>query len=231
MPGQSERVLIVLAHPDDPEYFCGGTLAKWARDGKEIRYLLLTSGEKGSDDLAMTSDSTRAMRRAEQHNAAQLIGVKDIVFLGYPDGELANTPDLRREIVREIRRFKPRIVVTSDPTTYFVGTAYINHVDHRTAGAAVLEAVSPAAGSPAYYPELMKEGLEAHSPREVWVTLTNEPNVSVIVNDTIDIKIAALLKHKSQIKESPEELAKRIKGRSRRPAWRVHREFFRVIRL
>lgn len=228
---QTQRVLVIVAHPDDPEFFCGATLAKWAREGKDIRYLLLNCGDKGSDDLTMTPDAISAVRQAEQCVAARVIGVKDVIFLHHRDGELVNTLDLRREIVREIRRFKPQIVVTSDPTTYFQVSAYINHVDHRSAGAAVLEAISPAAGGQRFYPELLAEGLKPHSPREVWVTLTNEPNQVVNVTDTIDIKIAALLQHKSQIKESPEELAKRIKGKSRRPFWRVYREWFRVIRF
>lgn len=231
MKGGSQRVLVVLAHPDDPEYFCGATLAKWSRDGKEIRYLLLTSGEKGSDDSAITPEKISAVRQAEQRAAAQVIGVKDVVFLSYRDGELTNTLELRREIVREIRRFRPQVVVTSDPTNYFQGNTWINHVDHRAAGAAVLDALSPAAGSRMYFPELLEVGLEPHSPKEVWLTLTNLPNETVNVTDTIEIKIAALLEHKSQIKESPEELAKHVKGRLRRPICQVHRERFRVIRF
>lgn len=231
MSTESQRILVVLAHPDDPEFFCGATLAKWAREGKEIRYFLLTCGDKGSNDPAMTPEMVSAVRQAEQRAAAKVIGAKDVVFLSYRDGELVNTLDVRREIVREIRRFKPQVVVTSDPTTYFPGNAWISHVDHRTVGAAVLDAVSPAAGCRMYFPELLKEGLEPHSPTEIWLSLTNEPNESVDVTNMIDIKIAALLEHKSQIKESPEEFARHIKGRLRRPIWRVHRERFRVIRL
>ena len=231
MSNESQRVLVVGAHPDDPEFLCGATLAKWAREGKEIRYLLLTCGEKGSDDPTMTPETISAVRQAEQRAAAKVIGAKDVVFLSYRDGELVNTLDMRREIVREIRRFKPQVVVTSDPTTYFPGNAWINHVDHRAVGDAVLDALSPAAGGQMYFPELLKAGLEPYSPKEVWLSLTNEPNQSVNVSDTIDIKIAALLEHKSQIKESPEELARHIKGRLRRPIWKVHRERFRVIRI
>jgi LmbE family N-acetylglucosaminyl deacetylase len=228
---ESQRVLLVVAHPDDPEYLCGGTLAKWAREGKEICYLLLTSGEKGSDHPAMTPEMVSALRQAEQRSAAQVIGAKEVVFLGYRDGELANTPDVRRDIVREIRRFRPQVIVTTDPTPYILGNAHLNHMDHRTTGAATLEAAWPAAGSPKYFPELLQEGLEPCSPREVWLCLTNEPNVAVDVTGTINVKIAALLEHKSQIKESPEELAKHVKGRLRRPIWQVHRERFRVIRF
>lgn len=231
MSNEWQRALVIGAHPDDPEFLCGATLARWAREGKEIRYLLLTCGEKGNNNPAVAPEKVSVIRQAEQRAAAKVIGAKDVVFLGYQDGELANTPDLRREIVSEIRRFKPQIVVTSDPTNYFPGNAWINHVDHRTVGLAVIDALSPAAGCWTYFPELLKQGLEPYSPQEVWLSLTNEPNRSVNVTDTIDIKIAALLEHKSQIRESPEELAKNVKGRLRRPIFRAHRERFRVIRL
>ncbi len=232
MSNEPERVLLVLAHPDDPEFFCGATLAKWAREGKEILYLLLTCGDKGSDDPAMTPEVLCADRQAEQRAAAKVIGVQDVIFLGYHDGELMNTLDVRRAIVREIRRFKPHAVVTCDPTTYFRANAYINHTDHRTAGAATLDAVFPAAGNRMYFPELLKEGLEPHAPKEIWMSLTHEPNVWVEVNDTIDIKIAALREHKSQVKE-PEALEKRLRDRLRRPEMdgEFYAEGFRVIRL
>ncbi len=231
MSNESQRVLLVLAHPDDSEYFCGATLAKWARAGKEIRYLLLTSGEKGIDDPTMTPEKIGAIRQAEQREAAQVIGAKGVAFLKYCDGELVNTSEVRREIVREIRRFRPPIIVTSDPTTYFTGNTYPNHADHRAAGAATLEAVWPSAGSRMYFPGLLEEGFGPYSPQQVWLALTNQPNTSVNVTDTIDLKIAALLKHKSQINESPEELMKRIRGRRRLPIAQGYREKFRVIRL
>ena len=155
MSNDAQRVLVVLAHPDDPEFFCGGTLAKWAREGKEIQYLLLTCGDKGSDNPEMTPETLCADRQIEQRAAAAVIGAKDVVFLDYHDGELMNTLDVRREIVRAIRRFKPHTVVTCDPTTYFRANAYINHVDHRTAGAATLDAIFPAAGNRMYFSELL----------------------------------------------------------------------------
>ncbi len=232
MSDEPDRVLLVLAHPDDPEFFCGATLAKWARAGKEIRYLLLTCGDKGSDDPAMTPETLCADRQVEQRAAAKVIGAQDVMFLSYRDGELMNTLDVRRAIVREIRRFKPRIVVTCDPTTYFRANAYINHTDHRTAGAAALDAVFPAAGNRMYFPELLKEGLEPHAPKEIWMSLTHEPNVWVDVDDTVEIKIAALREHKSQVKE-PDALEKRMRERLRRPEMdgEHYAEGFRVIRF
>src|SRR5271157_5342391 len=135
MAEELQRVLVVVAHPDDPEFFCGATLAKWAREGKEIRYLLLTCGDKGSDSPDVTPEMLCADRQEEQNNAARVIGAKGVVFLSYHDGELFNTLDVRRAIVREIRTFKPHVIVTNDPLTYIRDNG-INHADHRTAGAA-----------------------------------------------------------------------------------------------
>lgn len=232
MAEETSRVLVVLAHPDDPEFFCGATLAKWARQGKEICYLLLTCGDKGSDDPAMTPEALCVDRKEEQLAAAATIGVQDVRFLSYPDGELFNTLEVRREIVREVRRVKPQIVVSCDPTMYIRGSIAINHPDHRMAGAATLDALFPAAGNRMYFPELLADGLEPHFPREIWLSVTGEPNTWVDVSDTIDIKIRALLRHKSQVKD-PDGLEKRIRDRLRRTDMdgEVYTEAFRVIRF
>ncbi len=229
---QHQRVLLVLAHPDDPEFFCGATLAKWAKEGKEIHYLLLTCGDKGSEDPAMTPEALCADRQVEQRAAADVLGVGEITFLSYPDGELFNTLDVRRQIVREIRRFKPDIVVTCDPTTYIRQNMAINHPDHRAAGAATLDAIFPASGNRMYFPELLEEGLEPHYPKEVWLSVTTEPNMWVTVNDTVAIKINALRQHKSQIKDMA-GLEKRIRDRLRRGDMdeESYAESFRVIRF
>ncbi len=231
MSDEIERVLVVLAHPDDPEFFCGATLAKWAREDKDIHYLLLTCGDKGSDDPAATPQSLCANRRSEQLAAANVLGVREVKILNFSDGELTNSPDVRREIVREIRRFKPRVVVTGDPLSYIRPNG-INHPDHRAAGAATLDAIFPAAGNRMYFPELLAEGLEPHAPKEIWLSVTNEPNQWVNVTDTIDLKIRAVLAHQSQIKE-PAELAKRLRDRLRRSDLdgEFYAEAFRVIRF
>jgi LmbE family N-acetylglucosaminyl deacetylase len=232
MDTELQRVLLVMAHPDDAEFSCGGTLAKWAREGKEIRYLLLTCGDKGSDSPDVTPEMLCADRQAEQRAAAAVIGVKEVIFLHNLDGELANTPEVRRDIVREIRRFRPHTIVTSDPTRLFWNNVSINHTDHRTAGAAALDAVFPAAGNRMYYPDLMEEGLEPFSPKEIWMSLTNEPNMWVDVTDTMDIKIAALKAHKSQVKD-PDGLEKRIRERLKRTDVdrELYAESFRVIKF
>lgn len=233
MPDQPERVLVVLAHPDDPEFFCGATLAKWARAGKEIHYLLLTCGDKGSDSPDITPEMLCADRQAEQRAAAQIIGARAVTFLHYRDGELENTRAVQRDIVRAIRRVQPHIVVTCDPTTFFrPNNAGLNHPDHRAAGAATLDAIFPAAGNRMYFPELIAEGLEPHMPKEVWVSVANAPSVWVNVNDTIEIKLAAIRAHASQIKD-PAALEQRIRERLRRADvdGEFYAEGFRVVRF
>ena len=232
MDAETQRVLLVLAHPDDPEFFCGATLAKWAREGKEIRYLLLTCGDKGGDRPDVTPEMLCADRQVEQRAAAAIIGAQEVIFLHNRDGELVNTYEVRRDIVREIRRWKPHIIITCDPTRLFWNNISINHTDHRTAGAAALDAVFPAAGNRMYYPDLLQEGLEPHSPKEIWMSLTNEPNMWVDVTDTVDVKIAALKEHKSQIKD-PVALEQRIRERLKRADVdrELYAESFRVIKF
>ena len=232
MDTEPQRVLLILAHPDDPEFFCGATLAKWAREGKEIRYLLLTCGDKGSDSPDVTPEMLCVDRQAEQCAAAAIIGAKDVVFLHNFDGELVNTYEVRRDIVREIRSFKPHVIVTCDPTRLFWNNVSINHTDHRTAGAAALDAIFPAAGNRMYYPDLLQESLEPYSPKEIWMSLTSEPNMWVDVTDTVDVKIAALKEHKSQVKD-PAALEQRIRERLKRTDVdrELYAEAFRVIKL
>jgi LmbE family N-acetylglucosaminyl deacetylase len=198
-----QRILVVLAHPDDPEFFCGGTLNYWACAGHEISYYLLTCGDKGFNDSTppeMTPDALCAIRHKEQQAAAGVIGAQSVQWLERPDGHLLPDLQLRREVVRIIRQVKPSVLVTCDPQTLF--TAFgINHPDHRAAGQAVLDAVYPAAGNKAYYPELLDEGLEPHMPREVWISLTNQPNTVMDITGNWPTKIEALLQHASQVGE------------------------------
>jgi LmbE family N-acetylglucosaminyl deacetylase len=196
-----QRILVVLAHPDDPEFFCGATLAQWARAGHELIYYLLTCGDKGFNDSTtadMTPEALCALRHVEQRKAADIIGAKQVHFLDRADGYLVPDLDLRCEVVRVIRKVKPTVLVTCDPQNLFAGYG-INHPDHRAAGQVVLDAVFPAAGNKAYFPELLAEGLEPHTPKEVWVSLTSQPNVTMDVTDTWPIKLEALLHHASQV--------------------------------
>lgn len=209
-----QKILVILAHPDDPEFFCGATLARWARAGHSITYCLLTCGDKGSDDPDRPPADLCADRRAEQEAAARVIGAQAVFFLNHPDGYLVPDLDLRRDVTRVIRRIRPDVLVTCDPQTLFPPGSYrLNHPDHRAAGQVVLDAVFPAAGNPHYFPELLREeGLAPHTPREIWVSLTAQPNVVLDVTDTWDIKIRALKEHGSQIGD-PAEFEKRMRAR------------------
>ena len=196
-----QNILVILAHPDDPEFFCGGTLARWARAGHRITYQLHSCGDKGfneSTPAGMTPDALCAILCEEQVAAAKVIGVEAVHFMDCPDGYLVPDIDLRRDIVRVIRKFKPDVLVTCDPQT-LLAVYGINHPDHRAAGQATLDAHFPAAGSPVFFPELLIEGHMPHMPREVWCSLTMQPNVVIDVTETWPIKMEALLHHKTQI--------------------------------
>lgn len=196
------KILVVLAHPDDPEFFCGATLARWARAGHVIDYYLLTCGDKGYNDSTspadLSTDELCAARHREQAEAAAVIGARAVHFLDRPDGYLVPDMDLRRDVVRLIRKMRPDILMTCDPQTLFA-TYGLNHPDHRAAGQVVLDAVFPAAGNAAYFPELLTEGLEPHMPAEVWVSLTNQPTVTLDITETWPVKLQALLRHQTQI--------------------------------
>jgi LmbE family N-acetylglucosaminyl deacetylase len=230
----SQKILVILAHPDDPEFFCGASLARWSKAGHEIHYFLLTCGDKGFNDPRATAEQICTTRHAEQAAAAAIIGVKSVTFLDREDGYLVPSIDLRREIVRAIRRVKPDILVTCDPGHLFAGDYYINHPDHRYAGQAVLDAVFPAASNPFFFPELIQqEGLEPHKPREVWVSLTGEPTVTLDVTDTWEIKIRALKEHRSQIGD-PKEFEERMRARRSDRSTEeneYYEENFRVIKF
>lgn len=197
-----KTVLVVLAHPDDPEFFCGATLAKWAQAGNEIHYCLITNGNKGSDDPYITPEELSKLREVEQKKAASIIGVHHIENLGYNDGTLMADLKVRKDVVRVIRRIKPEILMTCDPTNYFPNDGYINHPDHRTAGQIALDAVFPACGNRMFFPELItEEGLQPHSVKEVWMSLTSQPNITIDITDLFETKLLALHEHKSQIGE------------------------------
>jgi LmbE family N-acetylglucosaminyl deacetylase len=230
-----ESVLVVLAHPDDPEFFCGGTLALWADQGREIQYCLLTRGERGGDQIVTDPDALASLREAEQRAAARVIGVRKVEFLDQPDGYL--TPDLlvRKQVVRVIRQVRPDILVTCDPTNYFPGDRYINHPDHRAAGQLALDAVFPAAGSAMFFPELLtEEGLAPHKVRQIFVAMPQAPNAAVDVTATVPRKIAALREHRSQIPDQAgleARIRERLLDADSPPEAPRYVERFRVIDL
>lgn len=207
-----QKILVILAHPDDPEFFCGATLARWAVKGHVIHYCLLTCGDKGAPEGEIHPAELCSERVVEQQAAAAVLGVQQVRFLGYPDGYLTPSLDVRRDVVRVIREEKPDVLMTCDPTMLYFPGNRLNHPDHRAAGQVVLDAVFPAAGNRLFFPELLAEGLEPHTPREVWVSLAKEPTITLDVTDTWEQKIRALFEHKSQIGE-PEKLAERMRER------------------
>src|SRR5512142_691370 len=196
-----ESAMAIVAHPDDIEFGFAGTMARWARAGARISYVLCTSGDVGIAEPGMTRARAAEIREAEAREAARIAGASEIIFLGEPDGMLQATLELRKKLVREIRRFRPEVIVTGDPTVVFAGADYINHPDHRAAAQAALDATFPAAGQPNLFEELAEEGLHAHKPRKVYVNVWEGGDVFINITETIDTKIAALRAHKSQMKD------------------------------
>jgi LmbE family N-acetylglucosaminyl deacetylase len=193
------RILVIVAHPDDAEFGCAGSVARWVADGSDVFYCLFTSGNRGSDDPAMTPEHLATVREAEQRAAARVLGVKDVVFLRHPDGELEDTREARREVVREIRRFRPDRIVTQNPFPSL--NPYSGHRDHRHAGRLALDAVYPYARDRMHFPELLAEGFQPHKVREVYLMGHAEPDVVLDITETMDRKLEALRCHASQLRD------------------------------
>lgn len=196
-------VLGVAAHPDDLDFGASGTFAKWAKEGNDCYYLICTNGSKGSDDPQMSEEKLIALRKDEQGEAAKFLGLKGVFFLDHQDTELIADLTLKKEITRFIRKLKPDIVVTSDPTfVYSRKRGFINHTDHRACGQATIDAVFPMARDRLTFPELASEELTPHKVKTLYLTSFENPTDILDITDTIDIKIKALKAHKSQIKQS-----------------------------
>ncbi len=194
-----DRLMIIQAHPDDIEFTNAGTAAKWVQEGCHVCYVLCTSGDAGIADLSLTREQVQNIRETEARNAAVVAGAEEVVFLREPDGLLEATLDLRKRLVREIRRFRPEVIMCGNPTVLWGGRNYINHPDHRAAALAAIDATFPAAGQPHVFQELREEGLEAHKPRKVYVFTRTDFDTIVNIDDSIDIKIQALKCHVSQM--------------------------------
>jgi LmbE family N-acetylglucosaminyl deacetylase len=208
-PPGPKRIAVIFPHPDDAEFTCAGTIARWAAEGHEIVYVLLTSGDKGSDDRELTSEQLVETREAEQRAACEILGVKDVIFLRYRDAELVPDLNLRRALTRVIRQLRPDVVVCYDPTARWFEQSYINHPDHVAAGEATLAAIFPSARDRLTFPELLAEGLEPHNVTEVYLAGAREPDVWIDVTDYLDLKLQALRAHVSQIGDwEPEELVR-----------------------
>lgn len=201
-PLEPKIVLGVAAHPDDLDFGASASMAKFAEGGAEVHYLILTDGSKGSADRTLSSPELIKIRSEEQRTALLAIGGKGITFLNYPDGALEVSIQLKRDIVREIRRIRPNVVITSDPTMVYSETrGFINHTDHRAAGQATIDAVFPLARDHLTFPELLEEGLEPHKVKTLLLTNFDKQNYWVDVSDTLDKKWAALKSHASQISD------------------------------
>jgi LmbE family N-acetylglucosaminyl deacetylase len=197
-----KTVLAVAAHPDDIDFGASGTVAKFAQAGADVYYLILTDGGSGSADRAMTSQRLRDLRRDEQRAAGKILGLKDVFFCDYTDGCLQNSLEVKRDVVRAIRRIRPEVVITLDPAVLYVPErGFINHPDHRAAGQATLDAVFPLARDHMSFPELLHdEGLEPHKTGTVlMVTFGTAGNFSVDISDWLEAKVRVLAAHASQI--------------------------------
>jgi LmbE family N-acetylglucosaminyl deacetylase len=204
------RILVITAHPDDVDFGAAGSVARWVDEGHEVSYCIVTDGDAGGFDPAVPRAEIPAIRRAEQRAAARVVGVEDVHFLGYPDGRLMVSIELRRDISRVIRLVRPERVVCPSPERNWA-RIYASHPDHLAAGEAALGAVYPDARNPFAHPELAAEGLEAHSVLEVWMMAAPDPDVFVDITDHIEAKISALRCHESQITD-PSALDGMIRG-------------------
>jgi LmbE family N-acetylglucosaminyl deacetylase len=210
MPDRIKRVMVVTAHPDDSEFGAGGTVAKLTREGKTVTYCVVTNGDKGSSDRSMTPERLVTIREEEQRNAARVLGVDTVDFLGFPDCELENTRESRMAVTAAIRRHRPDLIICQNPNrTKNFGAS---HRDHREAGGIVLDCVYPLARDHMAFPELLAQGLEPHKIKEVHIMWWAEPEIVVDTTDTIDLKIKALQCHVSQMKDMA-GMEKRVRER------------------
>ncbi len=190
----SVYLMVIAPHPDDSEFGIAGTVAGLAREGKKVVYVICTNGDKGTSDRRLTPARLAKTREKEQRAAADLLGVKEVVFLGYPDQGLEDTTEFRKALVRVIRQYRPYVVATSDPYR-----KYMWHRDHRICGQVAADAVFPYARDHLSYPDLLAEGLEPHKVREMWFWGTDDPNFRSDITGTFETKLAALACHQSQV--------------------------------
>lgn len=228
-----ESAMAIVAHPDDIEFGCAGTLARWAKAGARVSYVLCTSGDVGIAEPGMTKEHATEIRETEAREAARVAGVAEIIFLREPDGMLQATLELRKKLVREIRRFKPEVILTGDPSVIIAGPDYLNHPDHRAASLAAVEAAFPAAGQPNLFEELEEEGLSAHKPRKVYINVwDNQADVFINIEDSIDTKIEALRAHRSQMGEwDPADMIRETAAATAKGKEMEFAEAFRVVNL
>lgn len=226
------RAMLIYAHPDDIEFSAAGTAARWAKGGCEVTYVVITDGNVGSHEEGMTPVRIAEIRRSEQEAAAEVAGAQQCIFLGYHDGLLQPTLELRKDLVRLIRQYKPDVVICGDPTVYFPSNTRINHPDHRAAATAAIDAVFPAAEMPLLYPELEADGLTPHKVSYVLVSNPAEATFFVDISDTIEIKLKALAEHRSQLGDwDPQEPIRTWAAETGKRVGFTYAEAFRLITL
>ena len=226
--GVPESAMVIVAHPDDAEFTTAGTVAAWTKAGCQVIYIVCTDGNAGSEEPGMTREKLAEIRRTEQRAACAVLGVSEVVFLGYDDGQLQPTLDLRRDLARVIRQYNPEVVIVWDPTMLFVGDAYVNHPDHRAAAQAGLDAAALASAMPLLWPEVGAP----HRVRQLYVFGIDEPNTWVDITESIEQKIAALKQHASQMGDwDPTEMVKERSAETGKEKGLAHAESYRVITL
>lgn len=205
-----QHALVIGAHPDDPEFFCAGTVAQWVAQGVTVGYVVVTSGDKGQPDDWHDSRPFPQVREDEQRAAAAVLGVQDVTFLRWPDGEVFDTLELRERLTAEIRRFRPDVVLTHDPFTRL----YRQHPDHRATGAAALAAAFPASRLGTFFPNHLAAGLQPHIVRWAMLFGSDQPNTFVDIHEVFPKKLEALRCHVSQLGAFPGGLEQRIRLRA-----------------
>ena len=196
-----ERVMVITAHPDDSEFGAGGTVARFAKQGAEVTYVIVTNGNKGSGDRPMTPERLARLRETEQRNAARVLGVERVEFLGHDDGEVEDTRRLRLDVTRQIRKWRPQLIITQNPHRTY--NLYASHRDHRITAGVVLDCVYPLARDHLAFPELTPE-FEPYQVREIYLMQWENPQVVVDIAETMDLKIKALACHQSQFANFPQ---------------------------
>lgn len=225
---EHQRVMVVVAHPDDMEFSSAGTVAKFIREGREVVLVQCTSGDKGTARRDITSEELAALREEEEREACRRLGVQHVEFLRLGDGELMPDLNFREKIVRQIRRHRPDIVITHDPFR-----PYALHPDHRAVGITTVDSVYPTARDPLYFPEHLDAGLEPHKVAELWLFGAEYPDTYIDISDTFEAKIHALRAHVSQVGEA-KDLEERIRQRAAEvgePQGIALAEAFKVIKM
>jgi len=222
---EPKRALVIAAHPDDADFGAAGTAYLWTQAGWEFYYLVCTDGSKGSEDESITAAQLVEMRRQEQRDAAKILGVKDVFFLDYVDGELTQSRQFLGDVVRIIRSVRPDAVFTHDPETVIVRDSFINHSDHRITGLTAVDAVYPAARDRLNFPEQVAAGLAPHKVRQVYIWGSERANFEVDITEVIDVKLQALAAHRSQFGE---DFVRTVLERWRTPEGRFVESFRRV---